>query len=307
MFLSSPALNSLREMAWSVLSIGTVLSDIAFVSTDLEEMKKLLLVEEHPLMRLGLHTILNRVSDRCEIISVDIGDIEKLADLAWAADLVVLGLPADPDECHEAMTIVDELLRPERMLLLSESAASWDPADGASPASVYACIEKKSSIDTFIAAVQLGMRDTTEHPEPVGPALRKEPCPLPLDASDYISECDAAHSRLPVAQAWGQPDANANVEIPGRFASALTPKTASPSSGHSKANIGNNDRLCLTQRQRQVLELLAHGHPIKTVARMLKISPSTAKSHASSLYRQLNVNSKDEAVYAAHQLGILLH
>lgn len=236
-------------------------------------MKKLVLVEGHPLMRLGLHTVLSRVSDTCTVISVGLEDVDELADVNCAADLVVLGLPADSDECYEAMAVVDELLRPERMLLLSESPMSLTLTDGTSPTSIYACIEKKSSIDTFIAAVQMGMSSSAEGSELVDIAPQNKPWPPPPEAADHMSEWDAAHSRPLVSQ----------------------------------VSICDDDRFCLTPRQNQVLELLARGHPIKTVARMLEISTSTAKSHASSIYRQLNVSSRDEAVYAAHRLGILLN
>lgn len=55
----------------------------------------------------------------------------------------------------------------------------------------------------------------------------------------------------------------------------------------------------LTPRQYEVLVLLARGHPIKTISRMLNISVATTKTHACTLYQRLHVRNKGEAVYTA--------
>lgn len=64
--------------------------------------------------------------------------------------------------------------------------------------------------------------------------------------------------------------------------------------------------LSITPRQYEVLVLLARGYPIKTVSRMLNISVATAKTHAYTLYRRLNVKNKSEAVYEALRRGATL-
>jgi DNA-binding NarL/FixJ family response regulator len=64
--------------------------------------------------------------------------------------------------------------------------------------------------------------------------------------------------------------------------------------------------LNLTSRQYEVLVLLAHGYPIKTISRELNISISTAKTHADTLYQRLSVHNSLAAVYEALTRGATL-
>lgn len=52
----------------------------------------------------------------------------------------------------------------------------------------------------------------------------------------------------------------------------------------------------LTTRERQVVELLAKGHPYKEIARKLGISPQTVNGYIKSIYDKLHVHSRTEAV-----------
>jgi DNA-binding NarL/FixJ family response regulator len=61
----------------------------------------------------------------------------------------------------------------------------------------------------------------------------------------------------------------------------------------------------LTERERQVLELLALGLPNKTIARRLGISEHTAKFHVGSLMAKLGAGSRTEAVTRAARRGLL--
>ena len=52
----------------------------------------------------------------------------------------------------------------------------------------------------------------------------------------------------------------------------------------------------LTDREAEVLGLLAEGLPNKLIARRLEISEKTVKTHLTSIYRRIGVNSRTEAV-----------
>jgi len=64
-------------------------------------------------------------------------------------------------------------------------------------------------------------------------------------------------------------------------------------------------RSLLTERQVDVLRLLAMGKPNKSIARDLNISEGTVKIHLAAIFRALNVRNRVEAVVASQQLSDL--
>jgi DNA-binding NarL/FixJ family response regulator len=61
----------------------------------------------------------------------------------------------------------------------------------------------------------------------------------------------------------------------------------------------------LTEREKEVLDLVAQGATNPEIARQLFLSPHTVKEHTSSLYRKLKVRNRAEAVQRAQRLGLL--
>ena len=59
--------------------------------------------------------------------------------------------------------------------------------------------------------------------------------------------------------------------------------------------------LAITEREREVLELMSAGSTYSEIGDMLQISPGTVHSHAKNIYRKLDVTSKTEAVKIAIQ------
>jgi len=62
-------------------------------------------------------------------------------------------------------------------------------------------------------------------------------------------------------------------------------------------------RVELTERQEQVLHLLARGAPIKIICRELGLSEGTVKTHVTAIYRAFNANNRTEALLAARRHG----
>lgn len=54
----------------------------------------------------------------------------------------------------------------------------------------------------------------------------------------------------------------------------------------------------LSDREHQILESLAHGHTHRFIADEFCIGLETVKTHVKSIYRKLDVSSRDEAVAA---------
>ena len=61
----------------------------------------------------------------------------------------------------------------------------------------------------------------------------------------------------------------------------------------------------LTPREREVLELLADGLPVASIARRLYISESTAKTHISKVYEKLGAANRAQALMTALKLGLI--
>jgi DNA-binding NarL/FixJ family response regulator len=57
----------------------------------------------------------------------------------------------------------------------------------------------------------------------------------------------------------------------------------------------------LTSRQREVLELIAGGHPNKIIADRLSISEQTVKIHINQIFRELKVFNRTQAVLKAQK------
>jgi PAS domain S-box-containing protein len=61
----------------------------------------------------------------------------------------------------------------------------------------------------------------------------------------------------------------------------------------------------LTPRQREILGLIASGLSTAEIATQLTISPETVRNHLRSLFSELHVHTRLEAIAAAQRLGLL--
>jgi len=61
----------------------------------------------------------------------------------------------------------------------------------------------------------------------------------------------------------------------------------------------------LSERELEVLHLMALGRTNKEIAQQLTVAPGTIKAHTASIYRKLDVANRTEAVACARQLSIL--
>jgi two-component system nitrate/nitrite response regulator NarL len=61
----------------------------------------------------------------------------------------------------------------------------------------------------------------------------------------------------------------------------------------------------LTARERQILQLAAHGMSGKTIAQQLSLSPSTVKSHFENIYAKWDLSDRASAVARALREGLI--
>jgi two-component system nitrate/nitrite response regulator NarL len=68
---------------------------------------------------------------------------------------------------------------------------------------------------------------------------------------------------------------------------------------------GTPDRPLLSDREREVLRLLADGSAVPQIAGQLHLSPATVRTHLQNLYEKLGVSSQPAAVASAMRQGLL--
>jgi DNA-binding NarL/FixJ family response regulator len=61
----------------------------------------------------------------------------------------------------------------------------------------------------------------------------------------------------------------------------------------------------LSEREREVLDLIAAGSTNREIASTLYLSPHTVKEHTSAVYRKLGARNRADAVQRAQRLGLL--
>ncbi len=78
-----------------------------------------------------------------------------------------------------------------------------------------------------------------------------------------------------------------------------------PRTGEFTLNERAQSSLGITERERQVLQLLADGRSNKEIAARLSLSPNTVKTHIARLYEKLRVARRTEAILLARELGLV--
>lgn len=92
------------------------------------------------------------------------------------------------------------------------------------------------------------------------------------------------------------------IRVVSQGGSLLEPLVASRVIDHLQRT---NDRDPLTEREREVLALLAQGKSNKAIAASLVITERTAKFHVSAIMRKLGASNRTEAVTIAAQQGLV--
>lgn len=70
------------------------------------------------------------------------------------------------------------------------------------------------------------------------------------------------------------------------------------------ANLDDLRQVQLTTRQLEVLHLICQGLTNKQIAEQLEVNEITVKVHVSSIFKELSVSSRTQAILAAQRLGL---
>jgi DNA-binding NarL/FixJ family response regulator len=104
-----------------------------------------------------------------------------------------------------------------------------------------------------------------------------------------------ADSRL--IEAAARTVARGALVLDGAFERRLVLRRATPSPASGEA---------LTQREQEVIALMARGLGNKLIAAELGVTENTVKFHVNSIFEKLDASSRTEAVVRAVQLGLVL-
>jgi DNA-binding NarL/FixJ family response regulator len=78
-----------------------------------------------------------------------------------------------------------------------------------------------------------------------------------------------------------------------------------PASATFEKNDAALSSLGITQREQQVLALLAAGKSNKEIALAMGVSPNTVKTQVASLYQKLEVQRRTQAIQKARELALI--
>jgi DNA-binding NarL/FixJ family response regulator len=101
-------------------------------------------------------------------------------------------------------------------------------------------------------------------------------------------------------------DASANEVVRGIRTAAEGGSPLDPRAARSllEAKSAPDPLAGVSPREREVLALLLDGMPNKLIARRLEISEKTVKSHLTSIFRQLGVTDRVQAILWAERQGL---
>ncbi len=93
------------------------------------------------------------------------------------------------------------------------------------------------------------------------------------------------------------------IKITGKSPDKNAPKASAPSTEDQP--LTDPDTLGISQREFEVLTLIAKGYSNQQIADQLFLSLNTVKTHTSNLFAKLDVKRRTQAVQKAGELGIL--
>ena len=125
------------------------------------------------------------------------------------------------------------------------------------------------------------IRSFVDMGQPVGELIAALSSRLPVESQSYLNQLMASFKT----------DETPQPSTPGFQSPAPTPQSP--------------DAESITRREVEVLRLMQAGKTDQEIADGLIIALSTARRHASNIYRKLEVNNRRQAVRKAEQLGLL--
>lgn len=222
----------------------------------------ILIIDDHPLIVQAVSTVIETLAPDTEVQSVD--RVERIDDIAADAPppgLVLLDLTLPGISGLDALTQV-RLRFPDASIVIFSAIHDAATIARALRSGASGFIPKTSPRSVLIHALQ-----------------------LVLDGGIYVP-----------------PDVLSLLDTADEEADAMDPDEVSEADRASvAAGIRDADAMAsLTERQRQIVELLADGMTTKQISRQLGISSNTVKSHVAVIFRTLGANNRAQVVAFAN-------
>jgi DNA-binding NarL/FixJ family response regulator len=190
------------------------------------------------------------------------------------------------------------------------------------------------AVETLLRKAGLTVAGTATHPEQAlslvaerKPDLFVAALPRPAGSIDGVELLRRAREVLPVVKLIGLGDEASEDRVEEAFAAGASAfvgtgaghadiafavrQTYEPSihlalaRGESSQPATRSGTPLLTEREREILGLVAEGHSNSELASMLGLALQTIKYHLSNVYRKLNVTNRTQAVRQAQLLDLL--
>lgn len=223
---------------------------------------KILVVDDHPLMRQALQTVLRQLQEDAIVLEARDGPAAfSLADAHHDLDLVLLDLHLPGMGGLDALTQLRSRYPAVPVVMLS-AADDRRTVIEAIERGAMGYIPKSCANEVMLSALRLVLSGGIY---------------LPLEILDHASLFPSGGDARPGVEARG------NTTGPATLAD-----------------------LRLTERQLQVLTLMAQGKSNKIICREFNLAEGTVKIHVSAVLKALNVTSRAQAIVAIGRMGLKL-
>ncbi|ETX03460.1 LuxR C-terminal-related transcriptional regulator [Candidatus Entotheonella palauensis] len=208
---------------------------------------------------------------------------------------------------HEHQLLIDvvtALLRREQAIALVGEAANLDhliPADGESRADVILLDAALSALDARQVTWRLKCTYPTAQVIVMGLEPREEAVLqfIEAGASGYLLKHASYSELLYTINAVHQGQTPCSPRIAALVFARIKALT------HERYRRQQVSQVCFTQREREVLQLLASGHRNHDIAQQLGIALETVKRHVGNIFDKLQVRSRREVIQRVAEGGLL--
>ncbi|HEY4866804.1 MAG TPA: LuxR C-terminal-related transcriptional regulator [Candidatus Dormibacteraeota bacterium] len=228
-----------------------------------------------------------RLADEALVAYREAGD-----DTGATVPLALLGLAAgEQGDTARAAALMQQgleasshLLDRRLLLMASEFVVWWLAAEQGDPEQLAVLLGAAEAMGDGIGPIQAGWRKT------------RTPKAMAALQARLGRELLEAALRKGRALSFSQISEQASLVLKG---------VGGDGSSAEESSVKGRQQVLLSSREEQVLRLVAEGLTNKEIARQLTVSQNTVKTHVTSLFNKLGVDSRAHAVAVAANVGLL--